>query len=569
MGMKAINARQRLIQAAGGAKKADLVLKNAVYVNVFSNELCRGDIAISEGVIAGIGQYSGIAETDVSGKIVCPGLIDGHIHLESAAVTPSEFAKAVLPHGTTAVVADPHEIANVMGTHGIDYILQASEQLPLDVFLMLPSCVPATALEESGADLDYLAIESFYKNPRILGLAEMMDYSGVIRARPDILEKTESALLHGRQIDGHAPDLSGNPLNAYIAAGIYSDHECTDYENALEKLRKGQYIMIREGTAAKNLEALLPLLTPQYASRCLFVTDDKHPNDLLNLGHIDAIIRKAVNLGADPILAVKAASFNAAQYFRLTGRGAVAPGYRADLIIADNLQSFAVETVYKDGKAVFSGSRLSFTPPTMPKVDSALLARALDTFHMDAAKPADFTVTSPHPVIGMIPGQIMTENSGYAEKPDTTNDIVKLAVLERHRNTHHIGIGFLKGYGLKKGAVATSISHDSHNLIVAGCNDGDMALAANRVAENKGGIVVAADNRILAELPLPIAGLMSDKSLSEVNDRLEQAKKAAVELGVSSGVDPFMTLSFMSLPVLPALRLTTKGMVNVTTQTYC
>ena len=558
--------KQRIIAVAAGREPADLVLKNATYLNVFSNELCRGDIAVAEGLIVGMGEYRGAVEVDVSGKVVCPGLIDAHIHLESSLVSPAEFAKAVLPHGTTTIITDPHEIANVLGTDGIEYMLEATEGLPIDVHFMLPSCVPATPLDEAGAHLDYRAIDSFYDHPRVLGLAEMMNYVGVVAGDSEAIEKIVASQSHHKKIDGHAPGLSGSDLNAYIAAGVYSDHECATFENALEKLQKGQFIMIREGTAAKNFDALAPLLVPQYYSRCMFACDDKHPSDLLEDGHIDYIVRKAIAAGVDPIIAVKTASHHAARYFLLNNKGAIAPGYLADFVIVDDLRSFNVLDVYKRGRLCCSGGEV--VPFEKPQVDEALARNARHTFHVSKLTADDFRDARPRGVLGMLPGEIITTDEGYADHIDTAQDILKIAVIERHKNTHHIGVGYIKGYGLKRGAVATSISHDSHNIIVVGANEADMAFAANRVVENCGGITVVEDGRVTGDVVLEIAGLMSDRPLTEINAELEAAKAAALALGVNPGVDPFMTLSFMALPVIPQLRLTTRGVIDVNTQQY-
>lgn len=560
-----LNKKLHVIDVAAGRAPADLVLKNATYVNVFSNELCHGDIAVAEGLIVGMGEYHGKVEVDVSGKLVLPGFIDAHIHLESSLVSPTEFAKAVLPHGTTTVITDPHEIANVMGTDGIEYMLQATEDLPVDVRFMLPSCVPATPLDESGANLDYRAIDSFYDHPRVQGLAEMMNYVGVVNGDGQVVEKIVASQAHHKKIDGHAPGLSGKELNAYIAAGVYSDHECSDMEDAMNKLRLGQYIMIREGTAARNLEALMPLLTSQYVDRCMFCTDDKHPNDLLEKGHIDYIVKKAISLGADPIVAVKAACHNAARYFLLNNRGAIAPGYLGDFVIIDDFQHFEIEMVYKRGVLMYDDQLRDFPAP---EIDPYLVKRAHDTFHVAHLTAEDFSDGRPHAVIGMIPGEIVTQDAGYADHADPEQDILKIAVIERHKNTHHIGLGYIKGYGLKRGAVATSISHDSHNIIVVGATDEDMAAAANRIVENRGGITVMENGQVLGEVTLSIAGIMSDDSLVMVNSALEDAKDEAFGLGVSRGIDPFMTLSFMALPVIPSLRITTRGVFDVTTQSY-
>lgn len=560
-----LNKKLHVIDVAAGRDPADLVLKNATYVNVFSNELCHGDIAVAEGLIVGMGEYHGKVEVDVSGKLVLPGFIDAHIHLESSLVSPTEFAKAVLPHGTTTVITDPHEIANVMGTDGIEYMLQATEDLPVDMRFMLPSCVPATPLDESGANLDYRAIDSFYDHPRVQGLAEMMNYVGVVNGDGQVVEKIVASQAHHKKIDGHAPGLSGKDLNAYIAAGVYSDHECSDMEDAMNKLRLGQYIMIREGTAARNLEALMPLLTSQYVDRCMFCTDDKHPNDLLEKGHIDYIVKKAISLGADPIVAVKAACHNAARYFLLNNRGAIAPGYLGDFVIIDDFQHFEIEMVYKRGVLMYDGQLRDFPAP---EIDPYLMKRAHDTFHVAHLTAEDFSDGRPHAVIGMIPGEIVTQDAGYADHADPEQDILKIAVIERHKNTHHIGLGYIKGYGLKRGAVATSISHDSHNIIVVGATDEDMAAAANRIVENRGGITVMENGQVLGEVTLSIAGIMSDDSLVMVNSALEDAKDEAFGLGVSRGIDPFMTLSFMALPVIPSLRITTRGVFDVSSQRY-
>ena len=558
--------KQRIIAAAAGREPADLVLKNATFVNVFSNELSTMDIAVAEGLIVGMGSYQGRSEVDCTGKIVLPGFLDAHIHLESSLVSPTEFVKAVLPHGTTTVVTDPHEIANVMGTDGIEYMLQATEDLPVDVRFMLPSCVPATPLDESGAILDYRAIDSFYDHPRVQGLAEMMNFVGAINGDEQTVEKIVAAQAHHKKIDGHAPDLQGNDLNAYIAAGVYSDHECHDVKDAIAKLERGQFIMIREGTAARKLEALMPLLTGKYADRCMFCTDDKHPNDLLEKGHIDYIVKKAISLGADPITAVKVACHNAARYFLLNNRGGISPGYLADFVIIDNFQDFNIEQVYKKGVLMVDHGEIQDFPS--PEIEPYLVERAHKTFHVAALTAEDFAEKRPRGIIGMVDGEITTVDAGYSDRIDVEYDVLKIAVVERHKNTHHIGIGYIQGYGLKSGAVATSISHDSHNIIVVGTNETDMAAAVNRVVELNGGIVVWDGGQSVAEVPLAIAGIMSDEPLVTVNEKLETAKDAAHKLGVNPGIDPFMTLSFMALPVIPSLRITTRGVFDVTTQSY-
>ena len=560
-----LRKKLRIIDAAAGRCKADLVLKNATYLNVFSNELCHGDIAVAGNLIVGMGRYEGETEYDMTGKIVLPGFVDAHIHLESALVTPAEFARAVLPHGTTTVITDPHELANVLGTDGIDYVLQATEGLPVDVRVMLPSCVPATPMDESGASLDYRAIAPYFDHPRVNGLAEMMNFPGIVNADDPTVAKIIAAQAYHKKIDGHAPGLTGRELNAYVTGGVYSDHECSTAEEALEKLRLGQFIMIREGTAAHNLEALAELLQPKYIERCMFCTDDKHPNDLLEQGHMDAICRKAVALGADPVLVAKAATHNAARYYQLNNRGAIAPGYLADFAVVEDLKDFRVQMTFRKGTLYYDGTLRDFPEPT---VAPELVARATDTFRVAELTEDDFRDSRARCVIGTVPGELLTRDCGYANVVDTTKDILKIAVVERHKGTHHIGIGYLQGYGLRTGAVATSISHDSHNVIVVGTNSRDMAVAANRVTALRGGIVVTAGGRVQAEVPLPIAGIMSDEPLAAVNKKLEEAKKAAYRLGVSKSVDPFMTLSFMALPVIPDVRITTRGVLDVKTQQY-
>lgn len=552
-------AKQRIIAVAAGREKADLVLKNAKYLNVFSNEFLCGDIAVANGLIAGVGKYDGKTEIDVSGKLVLPGFIDAHIHLESSMVTPAEFAKAVVAHGTTTVITDPHEITNVMGIDGVEYMIQASQNLPIDVHFMMPSCVPATEIDESGAELDCNDIDLYLDNKKVLGLAEMMNYVGVINGDKNVLSKIVTSQAHHKKIDGHAPELSGNDLNAYIAAGVYSDHECSTFENALEKLRKGQFIMIREGTAAHNLKALMPLLTQQYYSRCMFATDDKHPSDLLYGGHIDYIVKQALKNGADPIVALKTATHHAARYFLLNNKGAIASGYLADIVVVDNLEDFNVETVFKRGKLVFDGEVKDFSAPT---VDEKLAEKCFDTFHLDSVTPSSFKVDGKLGLIGLVGGELLTRNLGTADKINVENDILKIACIERHKGTNHIGVGYVKGYSLKSGAVATSVAHDSHNIITVGCNDGDIAVAVNAIKDSKGGIAVVENGKIKALLELPIAGLMSDEPLTTVNEKLENAKSSAYELGADKSIDPFMTLSFLSLPVIPSLRITTKGVFD-------
>ena len=558
--------KQHIMDAAMGRCEADLVLKNATYVNIFLNELSHGDIAIADGIIVGVGEtYHGRTEVDVSGRVVLPGLIDAHIHLESSLLAPAEFTKALLIHGTTTLITDPHEITNVMGTDGIEYILQATEGLPVDVMVMVPSCVPATPMDESGSLMDYQDIEPFYQYGRVLGLAEMMDTNGVINGNPRVLEKLVAAQYHHGIIDGHASGLTNRELNAYIAADIYSDHECSCMEEALAKLGRGMSIMIREGTAARNLDALLPLLQPKYHENCMFCTDDIHPSDLLDKGDIDHIIRRALKAGVDPIIAIKCATLHAARYFGLRDRGIIAPGHLADMIVVDSLEDFNILSVYKKGVLMYDRGMLAAFPK--PTIRPELLGHALDTFHVERLTAESLLENQLRAVIEIIPGEIITRAAGYANTIDVDRDILKIVLVERHKNTGHIGIGYIKGYGLRRGAVATSISHDSHNIIAVGTNEAEIAAAVNRVMELNGGIVVW-DGGVAQELPLQIAGIMSREPLAVVNEKLEAAEAAAFTRGVERGVDPFMTLSFMALPVIPTLRITTRGVYDAVNESY-
>ena len=549
------------------------LLKNAFVVNVFTDEIKKQNVLIEDEKIIGIGAYedSDADEVkDLSDKYICPGFIDGHIHIESTMLLPEELAIACVPHGTAAIVADPHEIANVCGIDGIRFMLQASKGLAMDVFFTASSCVPATGFDESGAVLHAEELKDLYRNPRILGLAEMMNYPGVLFKDPDVLAKIDDALSAGKVVDGHAPLLKGKDLDAYIAAGVQSDHECSNLEEAIEKLERGQYIMIREGTAARNLEALFGLFDPKYNHRCLLVTDDCHPADLISRGHIDYIVRRAVELGADPAVAIRMASLQAAQYFGLRGYGAVAPGYFANLAIVEDLKSFKIADVYFRGKSVLENGRLK--KPVRPEITKDLQLVVRESFLVRPLTEEAFRMKEENGtcrVIGVVPGSIITEdlreeidfskNSGI----DVERDILKLAVIERHHDTGHIGLGFIKGIGMKEGAIASSVSHDSHNIIVIGTNDADMAEAANRIIRMGGGNVIVKDGEEIERMVLPIAGLMSDFSATETAEFNARVREAVHELGVNEGVEPFMNMAFVSLPVIPALKMSTMGLVDV------
>ena len=599
--MRQYNDLKKMMDVAAGRRKASLVLKGGTIVNVFTERTEIGDIAIEDGCIAGIGEYDGLVNVDMTGRYICPGFIDGHIHIESSMVSPPEFEKAVLPHGTTTVITDPHEIGNVAGCQGVDYMLKATEGLSLDAFFVMPSCVPSTGLDESGAVLGPEDIKPYYENPRVLGLAEVMNSVGVVAGQEDLMGKLTEAGRRGKVIDGHAPFLRGNELNAYVCSGVWSDHECSDAGEALEKLGRGQWIMIREGTAARNLEALMPLFEAPYYERCMLVTDDKHPGDLISMGHIDYIIRRAVSLGADPIRAIKMGTFNAARYFGLKDRGAVMPGLRADLAVLEDLKDIRVAAVYKDGVLTAkegvclgagkekkrnyaageeprSGSRedTESAEKTAGGLETAF-PRVFNSFHMDEVTLEDLVLEQKgamERVIQFKPHELLTEERlvpwqntpGLAPGVSLEQDIVKAAVFERHLHTGHKGLGFVGGYGLKKGAVATSVAHDSHNLIVVGTNDRDMVLAANAVRKNRGGLAVAAEGQVLGELALPIGGVMSRLSVEEVEEQLQALKVLTRQLGISSDIDAFMTLAFVSLPVIPKLRINTYGVIDVDRQ---
>lgn len=573
--MKTCKLLREQVAAATGSKKAELVLKNAQIVNVFTQSVETGDIAIEGGYIVGIGNYEGITEKDLGGAYVCPGFLDGHIHIESSMTSPGEFERAVVPHGTIAVITDPHEIANVAGTAGIRFMMQSAQKLDLDVYFMLPSCVPATDLDESGAELLARDLEPFYADEKVLGLAEMMNAFGVTHGDKGCFEKLVQARSLKKAIDGHAPALSGKELNAYVTAGIRSDHECSDFEEAKEKFARGQWIMIRQGTAAKNLKALMGMFEDPYYQRCLLVTDDKHPGDLIRIGHIDAIIREAVSMGADPIRAIRMGTLNAAAYFGLHDMGAVAPGYKADLAVFDDLRTLNVKQVYKGGKLVAENGKMLHQKEKNTDWSTEIKERVFHSFHRVPITVEELQLketTGTHlRVIDMVAHELITkerieewkELPGVAPGVDISRDIVKLAAIERHKNTGHVGLGFLGKYGLKKGAVATSIGHDSHNLVIAGVTDEDMVLAGNRVIENGGGLAIALEGKVLADLPLPIGGLMADEPVEVVDEKLEHMKKLSVELGISEDIDAFMTLAFISLPVIPKLRLNTYGVVDV------
>jgi adenine deaminase len=554
-----------LIRYSKGEMPCDLLLSNARIVNVFSGEILSGDIAMAGGLIVGIGKYQAEVVEDLGGRFVAPGFIDAHVHIESSMTCVPEFIRAVLPHGTTTVVADPHEIANVLGMTGIRYMLDSADDLPANVYFSLPSCVPATDMETSGARLSASDLKALAGDERIMALGEMMNYPGVISGDPDVLEKLIMMRSFKKPMDGHAPMLSGFGLNAYLSAGISSDHECATLDEAKEKLRDGMHIMIREGTGAKNLDALLPLVNEMNSRRIMWCTDDRHPHDLLERGSIDDIVRRSIQAGLDPVIAIRMATINPAEYFGLNHLGAIAPGRKADLIVFSDLSDPVIETVYCTGR------KTAEKGVVLPGMILSSKVETPDAMHVDVSR-VDFSIPAEMDcirIIEIIPDQLITrekitEGSKRNNEivSDPARDILKIAVVERHKGTGNIGKGFVTGLGLKQGAIASSVAHDSHNIIVAGATDTDMITALRRVVDLKGGLVVACNGQIIAELALPVAGLMSPEPMWSVRLKITSLIDACRHLG-SNLDDPFMTLSFLALPVIPALKITDKGLVNV------
>ncbi len=555
----------QLVKIARGDKKADLVLKNCAIVNVFSHRIEHGDIAIAGGIIAGIGKYSGRKEIDIGGGFVCPGFIDGHVHIESSMLTPPQFAKSIIPKGTTTVIADPHEIANVCGVRGIEFMLDSSENLPLDVFIMLPSCVPSTEYENSGAVLSAEDLAPLMSRERVLGLGEMMNYPGVIGGNKKTHDKL--GIADDRRIDGHAPGVSGKQLNAYIASGIKTDHECTNVEEMTEKISRGMYAIIREGSATRNLEALIKGVNKENLRRVLFCTDDKHPKNIKNEGHINYNVKSAIEHSIDPIDAIIMATLNTAECYGLKDRGAIAPGYIADLLVLDNLRNISVLQVYKNGKLVAENDEAKFGARMV--ADN----RVLNTVVLNDNMDIDFSMRLKSDVVKVI--QLIKDNvttRKVIRKVDTDDgyyhnnpklDILKLAVIERHKKTGNIGLGLVEGYGLKNGAIALTIAHDSHNIIVIGDNDRDMKKAVEELQKCEGGITICSGGKVLETLVLEVGGLMTNSPIDDVEEKIDEMTGIAEKLGVNKSIDPFMTLSFLALPVIPALKLTDRGLFDV------
>ena len=556
---------EKLIATAKGETSADLLLSNARIVNIFTAEIEKGSVAICQGRIAGIGDYGRAKQKiDLQGKYLAPGLINGHIHIESSMLHIAEYARAVVPRGTSAIVTDLHEIANVAGLKGVRYLMDCARGLPLDCYFMAPSCVPATHLETSGAELGAKELKIALRWKNVIGLGELMNFPGVLMQDREVLKKVK--LAKGKAIDGHAPRVSGKDLNAYLAAGASSDHESTTFEEGREKLRRGMYLMIREGSSEKNLDELLPLVTDKTYKRCLFVTDDRTCADLLKEGDIDAVVRKAIARGLDPVRALQMATINTAEHFRLRQVGAVAPGYVANLIVIDDLSKLSVDMVFHKGKLAAQKGKPLFSASwrSDPEITHSVNVKP---FNVEALKiPAS---RKNLPIIEIVPGQVTTKSIKLEVKvrngfvvPDAERDILKLVVVERHKASGNIGLGLVKGFGLKNGALGSSIAHDSHNIIVVGTNDQDIFAAVKEIERLQGGLVTAAGGKIKGSLALPIAGLLSEEPLEAVVSKLEELQKIAAGLGCVLP-SPFATLSFLALPVIPELRLTDKGLVDV------
>ena len=557
---------KRLIAVARGDAPADLVFTNARIVNTFTSEIEEGNVAIAQGHVAGVGDYTeGKRVVDLRGQYLAPGLIDGHFHLESSMLHVDQYARAVVPHGTLAAITDLHEVTNVCGLKGMRYIMESSRRMPLDLFFVAPSCVPATELETSGARLGPRDIRRALRWGNVIGLGEVMNFPAVINGDDHTLAKVRAAGARVR--DGHAPGVRGRDLNAYLCPLICSDHETTRYDEGLEKLRRGMHLMIREGSAEKNLEELLPLVTDGNYHRCMLVVDDRNALDLYYDGDVDAVVRKAIRVGLDPVRAVQMASLNPARYFRLDGYGAVAPGYHANLLVLSDLRSFAIDRVYYRGRLVAENGKPAFDK-TLPVPDWITQTTSVKPF-----SPAQLALKAgaadTFPVIEIVPGQIVTRWTQAAPRrhngtivADPQRDLLKLVVVERHRATGNIGVGLVKGFGLKKGAIGTSVAHDSHNIVVAGASDEDIYAVAKEIEANRGGLACAAEGKVLASLPLPIAGLLSQEPLEAVVQRMEVLEQAARDLGCTAP-SPYSILSFLALPVIPELKLTDMGLVDV------
>ncbi|WP_273831635.1 adenine deaminase [Guptibacillus sedimenti] len=554
------------IQTAAGELPAECVIKNGLVLDSYNLEFIQADVAIVGGVIAGIGKFEGKHVIDARGKYVVPSLIDAHVHIESAMVPPSEFAKAVLPCGVTTIITDPHEIANVSGTEGISYMLQDSENVPMDIYFMLPSSVPSTPFENSGAILSAEDLKPFYDHNRVLGLAEVMDYPSVANTSPSMMHKLHDA--QNRKIDGHAAGLDTRALNVYKTAGIGTDHECITAEEALERIKRGMYVFIREGSVAKNLKQLLPAVTERNARRFMFCTDDKHIDDLITEGSVDHNVRLAIQEGLDPLVAIQMASLNVAECFGLKTKGAIAPGLDADFLLLDDVESFSVAKVYRAGELVAEKGKTKRIAKVTPskRITNSVHLPTLQKEHLHLPvtdKEANVIKLIPNQIVTKAKKLIVDRNANHGFVSSAEKDLMKLAVIERHHRTGNIGLGIVEGFQFPDGAIATTVGHDSHNLIMTGTNDEDMMKAAEAIQEMQGGLAVVRNQEVIAKLPLPIAGLLSTNDYPSVVRELEEIDLALQEIGAPRDFNPFLTLSFLSLPVIPELKLTDMGLFNV------
>ncbi len=565
---------KRRLAAATKREKADVVVKNGTIIDVFTLTTYQADLAVTDGVIVGIGDYEGKHEIDAKGAYISPAFIDGHVHIESAMVPPEEFAKIVVPRGVTTIMADPHEIANVGGLKAVQYMMEAAKNLPLDIKIMAPSCVPATDFEHNGATLSAQDIASLFDESGSYGLAEVMDYPAVFSGDDQMVEKLEVAWKRGKLIDGHAASLDETGLNAYGVAGIRNDHEAVTADEALNRLRRGMYVLMREGTAAKDIEALLPILTPQNARRCVFSTDDKHLDDLVSEGSIDASVRKAIKLGVEPLQAIQMASLNAAECFDLKKKGAIAPGYEASFLLIHNLEQLEIEEVYVNGKLVAKNGEMNISirepiaPPDFLLQSVHVKPFQEDTFNLQMDSPTAH-------VIGVKPGMIMTDHLIEEVKveaglfiPSIEKNQLKLVVAERHKALGHVGLGIVKGIPLKNGAIVATVAHDSHNIVACGTDDPSIRSAMEHVIRQNGGIAIVQGENVLAELSLPLGGLMSLAPFEEVNHSLHELERALKEIGFEEEWNPFLALSFLALPVIPSLKLTDRGLFDVEAFTH-
>ncbi len=565
---------KNLIDVAAGRKRADLVIKNGRIADVFRSTLIDADVAITDGIIAGLGSYEGEETYDAKGRIILPGLIDSHIHIESSYMTPEEFGRLVLPTGTTTVIADPHEIVNVCGTAGLDYMLSAAENTPLDIRFMVPGCVPATPFETNGATLDSEAIRSIFESRKVLGLGEFMDFPGVCAGDDECVGKLLAAKNPGLPIDGHAPRLSGNALNAYIASGILTDHECSEPEEMQEKLSRGMYILLRHGSACRDLERLLPGVNPSSMRRLLLCSDDRQIHTIKEEGHVDSLLRICVKNGIDPFDALRMATLNAAECYSLKELGSVSPGKRANLVLVDDLKEFRAVAVFVNGRREAENG-VSLTP--VNRADASMVSSSVNVKDFNASRLKLSLSSDCVKVIDILPDGVLTGNGRERVRLDNKGDfiydeekdIVKIAVIERHKGTGNVGVALLRGYGIKKGAVALSVSHDSHNIIAAGTSDGEIAAAVEEIIRMKGGMTLIRDGKARISIPLPVAGLMSSGKAEDFDSQLKRAHEIAhKEFHIHEGVEPFMTLCFMALPVIPELKLTDRGLFDVTKQSF-